>query len=76
MPYVRCPACASWSLREAWRGDGPGVPFTITCPTCAVPSDIADVPMRLRLPEGAVEEWRAAALALRVAAAVRSTGAP
>jgi hypothetical protein len=47
--------------------------FTIACPTCAVASDIADVPMRLMPPEGWHDESPTAALALRVAAAVRST---
>jgi hypothetical protein len=70
MPYVRCPACATWTLRSAWRGDVLGT-FTITCPACAVTSDIHDVPMRLRPPDHTDEERRAAALALRVAAAVQ-----
>jgi hypothetical protein len=76
MPYVRCPACRSRTLRAAWRGVGPGFDFTIACPTCGVTSDIADVPMRLRPPEGWHDDSRTAALALRVAAAVRSMGAP
>jgi hypothetical protein len=46
--------------------------FTIACPMCAVASDIADVPMRLMPPEGWHDESPTAALALRVAAAVRS----
>jgi hypothetical protein len=71
--YVRCHARRSWSLRSAWRGDGPGFDFTIACPTCAVASDIADVPMRLMPPEGWHDESPTAALALRVAAALRST---
>ncbi len=73
MPYVQCPACATWTLRSAWGGGELGV-FTITCPACAVASDIADVPVRLRPPEATDDERRAAALALRIAGAVSSMG--
>jgi hypothetical protein len=70
VPWVVCPRCALWSLRSAWTGFGPGVPFRIVCPSCGVDSDVATVPMRLRPPEGVAQEQRTAAFVLRVYRAV------
>jgi hypothetical protein len=66
MPWMRCPACRSWSLRSSWRAaDGQRVPFRRRCPTCSAVFDVAKVGLVLRLPAGAAEERRMAALALR-----------
>jgi hypothetical protein len=71
MPWLLCLACRSWTLRWAWRpADGQRVPFVIRCPCCDVSADVSAVPMRLRPPEGAEDERRTAALALRVYRAV------
>ena len=71
MPWVICPVCHTWSLRQSWlSADGQRIPFRIVCPCCTVDSDIAGVPMRLRPPDGVVHEQRMAALALRVSRAI------
>ena len=71
MPWIVCPVCQSCSMRQAWRrADGTSIPFGVVCPYCAVDSDIADVAMRLRPPDGALEDMRAAALARRVSRAL------
>jgi hypothetical protein len=53
---------------------GERIPFRIVCPCCSVASDIDDVPMRLRPPEGVVQELNMAALALRVSRAIANIG--
>jgi hypothetical protein len=46
------------------------VPFKRRCPTCSAVFDVAKVGLVLRLPDGASEELRMAALVLRVHRAV------
>jgi hypothetical protein len=61
-------------MRSAWAAVPAGAfPFVVRCPWCLAASDTADVPMRLRPPEGAHDVRRTAALTLRVYRAVVGT---
>jgi hypothetical protein len=62
-------------MRSTWAAVPEGAfPFVVRCPWCLAASDTADVPMRLRPPEGAEEVRRTASLALRVYRAVVGAG--